>query len=270
MTNVAAVHGIGQQQSGRNQLLETWLPALRDGIERAAGRTGPAVALDLGYYADLYAEHVAATKGRMQALAPVPDFTPEEAAFFADIEEEVVDEPPPAVARKGFGEIPVPLAHLAGWLDRRFGAGAKLLFFGDLVQVRRYQADDDLAKQVRARVVQAIAPDTRVLIGHSLGSIVAYETLCLEGVTGIDTLITLGSPLGLRSLQKNLRTKLAQPPVQHWVNVWDEHDPVAACGGPLGAPWTVANAQVDNDSDPHAAVRYLGKQPTGAAVVAAL
>jgi surfactin synthase thioesterase subunit len=55
-----------------------------------------------------------------------------------------------------------------------------VLFFGDLTQVRRYQRDDELARDVLDRVREALdVGRPRVMIGHSLGSIVAYEALCM-------------------------------------------------------------------------------------------
>ena len=35
---IIGVHGIGQQQSGRHQLLPAWRQATLDGLERASGR----------------------------------------------------------------------------------------------------------------------------------------------------------------------------------------------------------------------------------------
>ena len=266
--NVVGVHGIGQQQAGRLQILDAWRPALGDGVERAVGRTGPTLELDLAYYADLYAG-IAAVKG--VADVAVDDDMVE---FFKEIERDVVTEEPPAELKKG--EVPAPAGRLAGWLDHKFGLGAHLLFFGDLVQVRRYQREDALATQVRCRVREAIGSETRVLVGHSLGSVVAYEYLCLEAHHKVESLVTLGSPLSLRSVQDRLRTKGAdgRPASPHgvkrWVNVRDMNDPVA-CGGALSPIWSlVADEEVDNGKDAHAAMRYLGKKETGAAVVAAL
>jgi hypothetical protein len=37
MAQVVGIHGMAQQQKGRNQLIDKWLPALRDGLERSAG-----------------------------------------------------------------------------------------------------------------------------------------------------------------------------------------------------------------------------------------
>ncbi|MFE7400000.1 alpha/beta hydrolase [Streptomyces sp. NPDC057557] len=68
----------------------------------------------------------------------------------------------------------------------------------DLKQVRRYLLDDDLRTAARERVQEQIGPDTHVLIGHSLGSVIAYEALCAMPGHPVKALVTLGSPLGMR------------------------------------------------------------------------
>jgi surfactin synthase thioesterase subunit len=44
-----------------------------------------------------------------------------------------------------------------------------------LAQVTRYLSDDAVRDQVLARVRAVLTEDTRVLVGHSLGSVVAFE-----------------------------------------------------------------------------------------------
>ena len=174
-------------------------------------------------------------------------------------------------------ELPTPVAKLASSLERRFGVASKLLFFGDLTQVRRYQRDDALAERVLARVRDGLVLGSpKIMVGHSLGSIVAYEALCLTADHGVSTLITIGSPLGMKSIRKGLRVAgLDRDPglplgVTRWVNVYDPNDPVALAGG-LAAHWSeVTDRTVDNESEPHSATHYLSKKETGEAVVGAL
>jgi hypothetical protein len=47
----------------------------------------------------------------------------------------------------------------------------------DLKQVARYFSDDSLRRAANARIVAKMTADTRVIVAHSLGSVVAYETL---------------------------------------------------------------------------------------------
>ncbi len=151
----------------------------------------------------------------------------------------------------------------------------KVLFFGDLVQVRRFQRDDDLAETVLHRVREILPQSPRLLIGHSLGSVVAYEALCRIPDHGITTLITLGSPLGLRSIRAGMSQKVRDrmpnlpPGVLRWVNIYDPRDAIALAGGLAGCWPKVEDKTVNNEHEPHAITRYLGKKVTGQAVVEA-
>jgi pimeloyl-ACP methyl ester carboxylesterase len=80
--------------------------------------------------------------------------------------------------------------------------------------------------------------DSVLLIGHSLGSVIAYDTLWQ--LTHIDhshgkvsTLITLGSPLGTRFVQRSLLSARAEGAaryphnIRHWVNMSARSDVTA-------------------------------------------
>ena len=58
-----------------------------------------------------------------------------------------------------------------------FGGLALRTLVFDLKQVRRYLTDSGLRAAAQARVTRLIGPDTQVVVGHSLGSVVAYEAL---------------------------------------------------------------------------------------------
>ncbi len=102
---------------------------------------------------------------------------------------------------------------------------------GQKFQVRRELRDRLLAVLDKARS----AADKVVVISHSMGTMVAYDVLrnC-AGCPEVDTLITLGSPLGVREVQQELKAsgagKLDFPAatVNRWINVYDPLDVV--CG----------------------------------------
>jgi pimeloyl-ACP methyl ester carboxylesterase len=138
--------------------------------------------------------------------------------------------------------------------------------------VTRYLTEDEIREEVQRRVAVLIDDDTKILLGHSLGSVVAYET-AHQFARPLPLLITLGSPLGLRTVVYD--RVVPQPPtypprVQRWVNIADRDDLVAAqpdlrpMFGPLppGATfdggWTVHNG-----AKPHEAEFYLTKEQTG-------
>lgn len=146
-----------------------------------------------------------------------------------------------------------------------------------VVQVSRYLSDDRLYAEVQRRVAEHVGPDTKVLIGHSLGSVVAFEAAHRLGHE-LPLLVTLGSPLGLRNIvYERLRPQppVVPPLVRRWVNVADRDDLVAAdldmdrrfpgAAGVLASTYTV-----DNGAQPHNAAFYLAKREVGTPIAEAL
>lgn len=275
MVDVLGLHGIGQQQRGRLQMLPDWQAAVGDGVERARGLAWPKPSLNLAYYGDVFLADTD-SKGDPQDPEALDD---DVVAFLKQVQDEVVDPSRPLDVEdpaKGLKGLPTPLTRLAAWLERKFGLAGKLLFIGDLVQVRRFQRDNDLAETVLGRVREMLLQNPRVLIGHSLGSIVAYEALCRIPDHGVTTLITVGSPLGLRSIREGMsqqahdRMPNLPPGLLRWTNIYDPDDAVSLAGG-LAEYWPeVADKKVDNEDQPHSVTHYLGKKVTGQIVVEAL
>jgi hypothetical protein len=103
-------------------------------------------------------------------------------------------------------------------------------------ETRRYFSNtDDIALEVREVLKQKLRPmfaagEKVLLIGHSLGSVIAYDALWelsrVEQLPGkVDLFLTLGSPLGMHYVQRRLRgyrEKGAQEypdNIRRWVNM---------------------------------------------------
>ena len=280
MAQVVGVHGIAQEQLGRRQMLDSWRDALADGIEVALDtRTPPVPSFDIAYYGDLFLSEAAggapATKSAL--IAGSNNVTDDEVEFLeAGFAEVAGDEeaPPPD---KGFAEVPAPLRPLLRGLATRYDMKMLLVLVTALRQVRVYLDDDALAARIRQRVLDAIEAECDVLIGHSLGSVVAFETLALNPDVRVGALITAGSPLSMKTVATRLRAPDAHAsgrplpgPVQSWVNIFNEADPVTA-GGRVGRIWpAVLDYTVDNGNQPHAISRYLSKRICGQSVLAGI
>ena len=127
-----------------------------------------------------------------------------------------------------------------------------------LIQVTRYLSDELIRALAQQRVLDLVEDDTRIIIGHSLGSVVAYE--CAHRLAqSLPLLVTLGSPLGLRTVVTDrLRPPPSFPPkVGRWVNVADREDVVAAepdlrprLAAELSDPSRFEGVLVDSRSDP--------------------
>lgn len=108
-----------------------------------------------------------------------------------------------------------------------------------LDQVGRYLDDADRRAAVLQRVVSALAdtPRPRVVIAHSLGSLIAWDAL-EDPRTEIDLLVTLGSPLARAALAPG-RMDFPYDRVGAWLNMVHLLDPVPAGRG-LGATFPAA------------------------------
>ncbi|MEU0563177.1 hypothetical protein [Dactylosporangium sp. NPDC006015] len=275
MGELVGVHGVAKQRLGRHLLLRDWAPALADGVERAAGRAVAVPDLDQAFYGDLF---LADAGGQTKSGATEDALEGMDEAELDEVTEtlaESVDADDVAAAEgeqaKGYNRIPRALQVLLRAVDRRFGVAAGVLYVGVLRQVRRYLTDSELKATVDARVAATVDDKTRVLIGHSLGSLVAYEYLRQHPEHEIKLLLTLGSPLGLRMVRSRLT--VVPLPVPAWVNVRDLRDPVA-CAGPLYTWWPRigpdGDRTVDNGGDAHAVEGYLARKATGEALLRAL
>lgn len=275
MARIVGVHGVGKQRLGSRTLAKDWEPALADGLDRAGGRLAPGD-FHMAFYGDLFRP-----PGHTLAVGD-PVFTA------ADVEEGLEAElllewwtacartdpavPPPGGDTLARSPKAVQTA-LRVLQHSRFFADLSLraLVF-DLKQVRRYLTDDDLRAEARARVEEAIGPDTRVVVAHSLGSVVAYEALCARPGHQVRALVTLGSPLGMRMVFDRLRPEPGGwPGTTAWTNVVDEGDVVAAVKDlSLFFGTGVAGKVVHNGTHAHDATLYLTAKETGEAVAEGL
>jgi hypothetical protein len=269
---IVGVPGIAQHLRGRHALIAAWAPSLADGLERATGRRVAVPQLDVAFYGDVFmpGQEGGATKSTpVESLLDGVD--DQEMAELGEALSEAVGADDTAAAQQGVpkhqARMPLPV-HALRAVGRRFGASATELYVGALRPVHRYLRDPHIKTAVDARVAQAVGSECQVLIGHSLGSVVAYEYLRQHPGHGVQLFVTLGSPLGLQMVRDRL--KIVELAVPSWVNVRDARDPVAVAG-PLSAWWPqIKDLIVDNGGDAHAAERYLGKRAVGQALLAAL
>ncbi|WP_328870275.1 hypothetical protein OHT76_09290 [Streptomyces sp. NBC_00287] len=274
MARVVCIHGIGQQYAGERQLHTAWHPALADGLLRA----GTVSALDADevrcvFYGDLFRP-----PGRTLAVQDPPlDASDVDEGFETELllsiwaEAARTDEavlPPDA---RTLARTPQTVQRALNALSRsRFFAGVALRgLVLDLKQVRAYLCDPAVQTAVQERVAAAVTDRTRVVVGHSLGSVVAYEALCAHPEWPVRGLLTLGSPLGIRNLvYDRLRKPGAWPGgVGTWTNIADEGDVVALVKDlrPLFGDRVDCHL-VHNGSRAHDATRYLNTPQVGRAV----
>jgi len=269
---VIGVHGIAQQRSDAQRQSAMWSDALRLGLFAAGFPEQALPSLAVSFYG-----HVFTRGSRFLGVddSPVAD---EEAAFLAEALDELAE---------GFSEqelcemaargralgppalMPPALLRRIGLVDARWGHQAGKVIIRVLRQVYAYLFREAAGTEIRRIVAAEIGPETQVLIGHSLGSVVGYDLLRRGMATAVSTLVTLGSPLSWATVRRALRgtrPDLSVPEGVAWRNVFDPWDVVTGGRGlePPATDYQVHNGRVD----PHALVGYL-RQPATARLVLA-
>ncbi|MGH8900091.1 MAG: hypothetical protein ACRDYA_00015 [Egibacteraceae bacterium] len=287
LVRILVVHGVGHQLGGEDTLLQVWLPGLRDGLRRTepklaeADLPGPG---DVGcaFYGDLF--RASGTK----AGGGLPPYDARDVED--EFERELLDAwwreaarvdpgvPDPAATTKLRTPRAVQRALNALSGSRFFAGTAERVLIFSLKQVRRYFQEPEVRMAARQRVVDAVNDDTRLVIGHSLGSVVAYEALAAHPEWPVEAFVSLGSPLGIRGLifdrlEPAPRDGIGAWPgsVRSWVNIADQGD-VVALEKQLGTRFGdhVVDVLVDNGARAHDVRPYLTAKETGDAVRAGL
>lgn len=186
------------------------------------------------------------------------------------------------------GRILTTLLQLPGLrIAAQWASGTSLL--GQLAQVGRYlehagspPGSTTLNALIRKRVLEAVDPGPQlplVVVAHSLGSVVAYESL--HHLTQSTKLfVTLGSPLATAGVVlQRVEPRPARTPhsVERWLNFWDRDD-IVVCR-PRITNWMLPNSQgvlpvshrVDSDGIwVHTATKYLRQPAVAGPIVEAL
>ncbi|MFF5722298.1 hypothetical protein [[Kitasatospora] papulosa] len=235
MARIVGVHGIGWSWRSREEMHETWHGALSTGLRNIRYPDVGAVTFEAAFYGHLYNGGTGKSGGdALYTAADVAD------GFEYELLEAMARNADPAAFDEGSAEPASKGLVVRGAqacldiLERTpcLGGMTASVLIRQIKQVHRYFENPALGQEIRGELETAIQEDTQVVLAHSLGSVAAYEVLWnLEDVR-IDTLVTMGSPLGLKSIRRRLArsadTEPGRPPsVRRWVNVAAEQDVVA-------------------------------------------
>ncbi|MFF3113440.1 hypothetical protein ACFVSN_30115 [Kitasatospora sp. NPDC057904] len=291
MATIVGIHGIGQQYGDAYQLGSAWFDALRGGLA-AAGMHGVAQGLDTGdlqvaFFGDLFRP-----AGAMASATNEPPYGPDDVrpglerdlltTFYQAVLEQDADLAP-TEDTMGAGMVATAFMLRLLLKSPTFAGLAEHALIGNLRQVSDYLTNQAVRTAVLGRLGPCIGDDTLVVIGHSLGSVVAYEYLCQYQPASVRLLLTLGSPLGIPNL---IFDRLTPAPADGhgawpgtlpaWVNVADPDDIVALRPDLAGLftgppPGRVDDRKVANPPKaPHGVTTYLNARETGSALGHAL
>lgn len=287
---IVAIHGIANQFEGSETIRQAWLPALNSGLQEAGF---PPV--DPSDFVPIFFGGIFRPKGTrgsdtslssedQEWLQPMLLELTLEAVRLSE-QNRGIDNPDhesPGIQSPDEGSrsrAPRSVQALLRQLSKsRFfkALHPERFLLADLLQVRRFLHEPLIKETILKQVDEKVGPGTRVILGHSLGSVVGYEALCRNPGWQIDTFVSLGSPLGIRNLVFDALTPRPQdgrgvrPNVKRWVNIADAGDIVALQKDLSACFDNVEDARVYNGWASHDVRRYLTAPETGAAIGRAL
>jgi hypothetical protein len=231
MTAILGCHGVGNYRPHQNDraaadaLAGIWGRALTKGMQ-----TRLAVDVRVAYYAPHLRSDVAHGDDDPDDLDPAAQ---QMVRAWIDLLD-----PPPEIAA---GRATAPLRRALEWVAQHFGLDNTLTRIFTTVffrEVATYFDPCNTFPRIRSRNVfldEFTTYRPRVVIAHSLGSVVAYEALWARPDLHVDLLLTLGSPLGMPDVifprldPTTAGTGWGQRPpgVGSWINISDTGDLIA-------------------------------------------
>lgn len=268
------VHGRSQGGKNPETLKAVWLEALGKGLHRAGLKLLSNVEVAFPFYGDLL-DKFAADFELPADPAVVPKGSPvfnDYAAFRAEVAEEMRKRAnlSDAEVRAEAGEELPTEKGVQNWawvqaiirlLDRNVVAVSEGTIEVFLRDVYLYSRRKTVQMQIDAIVAKELTDNTTVVIGHSLGSVVAYNVLRSRAAK-VPLFVTVGSPLGIRAIRSSLAPLVNAAGKTGWYNAYDPRDVVSLY--PLDAdnfnvdPAIQNNGQVDNwTENRHGIIGYL-------------
>lgn len=284
---IIAIHGLGNKPPA-DVLREGWLKAIHEGLTRI-GRSREEIPLEMVYWADIsYREPLNPAEKDPEALLFL------KAPYVPGVAGAVSKPRRGKLALLKFVERHLDRLFLRSNLEETFPAVSTKMMERYFVDLDAYYTDEcrslknedcsvKYATHERLReTLERYAGYEIMLLTHSMGSIIAFDTLSNpDNTSEINTLVTMGSPLGLppivarnfqyqQALSPTLRKPMAPDAVwPHWYNLSDLRDKVALdhtlrddyaanVRGVRALDLQVMNDyQIGDDSNPHKSYGYL-------------
>ncbi|MFE4058174.1 serine peptidase [Streptomyces sp. NPDC059096] len=283
MTAIVAVHGVGHHAPGHSPeeivtaRSATWSKELATGL----GVAPEQIPLTYAYYA----HHLHRNRPVSQGADPLDQLEYEhpeaadEIALWAESLDQALNLGLPSVTAQG--RLAVPLRQFVSVLAEHLSLDGRLtrafiaLFFRDVALYLKHH--EDPARIAAREEVAAIIASTgaRVVIAHSLGSVVTYEALHAHPELDVELLLTLGSPLALphgvfHRLSPAPADDTGQRPggVRRWVNLCD-HGDIVAVPRPLKQRFPTVDLDLTDSIAPfdfHSAAPYLRSAAVAATI----
>ncbi|KPE52950.1 hypothetical protein [Chryseobacterium indologenes] len=238
------IHGRAQEHSSQEELLDKWTTELKKSFENAGISYPEGVTLHMPYYGkelislrDQFKDDVHSGKYQMRSAEDLDEIQALHNDLLNDMAEnagitpkQILEEMKMETQERGLQNNPIILA-LARILDRYGKKYANDLILKETDDVVTYLVVPDVKVVINKLVTDALTSEPTIIIAHSLGTVIAYEVLHMlkKEDYNICGLITLGSPLGMKAIIRQLYTSPTFPLVVSgsWTNLYDKRDIVS-------------------------------------------
>jgi alpha-beta hydrolase superfamily lysophospholipase len=147
-------------------------------------------------------------------------------------------------------------------IDRHAPGLSKRSLEAFMRDVYLYTTNFAVKDAINAIVAKEMTQQPTIVVGHSLGSVVAYNVLKSDENLNVPLYVSLGCPLGIRTVTQQFRPVAHPASVRAWYNAFDKRDVVAltpldAANFPVTPP-IENHDKVDNQTDNrHGIIGYL-------------
>jgi hypothetical protein len=272
MIEVVAIHGINMHRSQRTTMQQSWRAAIVEGLLNIRSPHAEALSFECAFYGHEYNDGKVGSEPEYAAVDLEPGLETELVLAIG------------AVLDDAGNTGDETKLYLPGAVQRALAAiqrselfnGHDSFLISFVKQVNRYLSDPDFRALVHREVAAAMVQSPRLVIGHSLGSVIAYNWLRENELEHPPALLTLGSPLGFEAIRRRVGCRDGHSgwpgQVRWWTNIAAGHDAVAMVKklAPLYSR-DICDLPCDNPrKSPHAALSYLVNVRTARAVDRAL
>jgi|GEM_PF-1862706 len=267
--HILFIHGRAQEEFTQETLLKKWQEGLRTSFKNADIPFPDELVLHLPYYGkdlmhqrDLYKEDIKNGKFKMRSSNQVNELDKCKDQLLEDIlinagisKKQLLAEMQEQQQYRGLRNNKYLIA-FARYLDRWSAGAGNFGVKWQTDDVATYLAVGDARNEINNIYNLALTEKPTIIIAHSLGTVIAYDVLhsLTNKSYNIKGLITLGSPLGMNAIKRQLYPNHSYPPTLKgpWLNIYDPKDIVAL--NPLDdknfkVTPKIINQEIENESD---------------------
>ncbi|MDC7217383.1 MAG: hypothetical protein PQJ28_00015 [Spirochaetales bacterium] len=235
--NIVMIHGRDQQNEDPSDLKKEWIETLEKGLELSNLELPEDTNIVFPFFGDLLDELGKDLYTEIQGVIAKGEEEKKLVSFQFDLVSElasnamITDEQIKVYSDRYQEKGPLNWA----WVQAAMRALDQYTGFGDF-SIRQFTRDvylylniPPIRKKIDSFIASSIPQGETMIIGHSLGSVIGYNVLSQLEDFEIVKYITVGSPLGLKSIKNKLETPLRMPKVirSGWYNAYDEKDYIA-------------------------------------------